>query len=319
MRCPFLREAQVKYCQASPYRKMIQRTPEHEAPERCSSPAYVDCPSAKQHHEDLPSAAHCPFLQESLVQYCSAASVTRFIPYSESLVSRCGNDSHRFCELFLALANPPGTRAVPGPGAAEKMQNGESLIDGVRVPQWLSYAANHMWLDISADGYCHVGLDAFLSRVVGAIEKIVFTAARGISRPAAVLTVMGADLQLVFPNRFVVTRSNNYLRADPGRLLSDPYGLGWLFEGQPIGDGAVGRVGVAEGLIPGEAAPGWMKEETRRVTDFIRDKLAKTSLQGAPQMTDGGSFAPGFVAHLGRDEILDLYNEFFSPYASWRK
>ena len=106
MRCPFLREAQVKFCRASAYRKMIVRLAEQPEHERCSSREYVNCPAAKQHMEDRPSIDHCPFLHESLVQYCTAAAVTKYIPYTESVLSQCGTESHKYCELYLGLAQP---------------------------------------------------------------------------------------------------------------------------------------------------------------------------------------------------------------------
>ena len=106
MRCPFLREAQVKFCCASEFKKMIVRSQGDESNEICSSSAYAACPSVKQRHEELPSQAHCPFLQESLVQYCSGASVVKYVPYSDPSLSRCGTSSHRYCELFLMISHP---------------------------------------------------------------------------------------------------------------------------------------------------------------------------------------------------------------------
>ena len=98
----------------------------------------------------------CPFLHESLMQYCAAASVTRLVPYSESLLSRCGNPSYRYCELYLQMAHP-----LP---PAE-------TVDGLPMPADLGYSANHMWLDTAAqaggDGVCYAGIDAFLSRMLG--------------------------------------------------------------------------------------------------------------------------------------------------------
>ncbi len=320
MRCPFLREAQVRYCQASPFKKMIVQTPDQDIPERCSSTDYINCPSARQQQELQPGRAHCPFLQESLVQYCSAASVTKYIPYSESVLSRCGNESHRYCELYLALANPRGTdaSATPDSGSSEKLSVGEDLVEGIRVPRWLSYSANHLWLDMSTDGYCHIGADSFLSRVLGSVDRITYLAARGVTRPTVILTVRGVDLQLAFPNPILVTRSNSYLRANPGKLVSDPYGLGWLFEGAPLEAGTDEPKGVSHRLIPGEAAPSWIRDEVRRIASFVHERVAMTDPQGQRLMADGGSFAPGFVQHLSREEILGLFNDFFSPYASWR-
>jgi len=116
MRCPLLREAQVRFCTASPYRKLIVRLPVKPEQERCSSAEYVLCSSARQHFEERPSADHCPFLQESLMQYCGAAAVPKFIPYSEAVASRCTGDGHNTCAAFAALAthNPSTRRKAVG-------------------------------------------------------------------------------------------------------------------------------------------------------------------------------------------------------------
>ena len=125
------------------------------------------------------------------------------MPYSESLISRCGNDSFRYCELYLGMAHP-----AP---AAEQ-------VDGIALPGWLQYSANHMWLDVTEDGVCHAGIDAFLSRALGKVDRISYVWQKGERRPAAVLTVNGMDLEVVFPNPLMLTGCNLYLRADPARL-----------------------------------------------------------------------------------------------------
>ncbi|RPJ40234.1 MAG: hypothetical protein EHM19_14010, partial [Candidatus Latescibacterota bacterium] len=66
MRCPFLREAHVQSCQASPIRKQIVRSGS-SAGERCGTAAWRDCPAARELTEEHPSAGSCPFHAESLV------------------------------------------------------------------------------------------------------------------------------------------------------------------------------------------------------------------------------------------------------------
>ncbi len=318
MRCPFLREAQVKFCQASPFKKMIVRTLGQPNHERCSSPDYVNCPAARQrqHHEEFPSQAHCLFLTESLVQYCSAASVTKFIPYSESELSRCCNENHRYCELYMALANPAVHDAAPESSAAKSV----AQIDGMDLPEHLSYSANHFWLDTSEDGYYHVGIDAFLARVLGSVDNLSFMTSKGVNQPAAVLTVRGADLQMVFPNPMLIERPNNYLRTHPEKLASHPYTLGWLFEcSLPKALAAKTDAIVNAGLIHGKDITPWMKQEMHRLSTFVHEQLTRLDLQGQPLMADGGAFSDSLMRHLNRNDVLHLFNEFFSPYASWRK
>jgi len=58
MTCPFLKEAQVKYCRTSSVRKLIPLAQASRAEELCSSENYSDCPVFRQQpdaHELAPS------------------------------------------------------------------------------------------------------------------------------------------------------------------------------------------------------------------------------------------------------------------------
>lgn len=307
MRCPFLREAQVKFCRASAYRKLIVRLAEQPAAERCSSSEYVNCPAAKQHLEEHPSADHCPFLHESLVQYCTAAAVTKYIPYSESVLSQCGTDSHRYCELFLGLAQPEGTAVAEGTGVLTE--------DDVKVPAHLLYAQNHMWIEEGSDGTCHIGVDAFLTKALGTIDHVTFVTTKGFHRPAVSFSVNGVEMQFIFPLRMNIKRANTYLRTHPEKITSDPYTLGWLFEATP--DRSLPRNAGSDGLMNGADALVWMQREKERMTSLAHRVAARPDMKGAVLMADGGTFQTGLVRHLGKDELLSLYNEFFSLQAVW--
>ena len=300
MRCPYLKEARVKYCDKSAFRKMI-RIAGDLARETCSSPRYRQCSVYRRFAEDSANA-HCPYLRESPAQYCATASVTRFIPYSESLLSRCTNEGYRYCDVYLALANPPGTAA-----AAEKR---DCSAGGIRVPDWLYYSSSHMWLDAAKGGLCHIGIDGFLARVLGSVERIAFSEEPEVHRPSAVLTVRGVGLEVVFPNPVLLTASNLYLRANPARLTADPYGMGWLFQGIQL----PGQSAVTSGLIRGDAILPWMRREIERMSDFLRD--CRISRRGKPSMNDGGVFRAGVPNRLSREESLRLFQEFFGASSS---
>lgn len=312
MRCPFLREAQVKYCQASPFRKMIVRVPNDQTIERCSSADYRNCPSLKQHHEDHPQLARCPFLQESLVQYCAASAVTKFIPYSESSIIRCGNDNHRFCELYLSVAAPAD---VGGTGIRAGTRRSLATVEDIQLPEGISYSANHCWLDRSTEGTCHVGIDGFFSRLLDRVDAVSYLTTRGTTLPTAVVTVHGIDFQLIVPIRMTITNINTSLRSDPSRLTVDPFGSGWLFEGRQEDD----PPGNIEPLIRGSEAIVWMKRECEHLSDFFHNTLLPEHSSTQPTMADGGSVHSNALHFLDRNELLQLFNEFFSPYASWRK
>jgi glycine cleavage system H lipoate-binding protein len=294
MNCPFLKEARVKYCDKSAFRKMI-RIAGNVAQETCSSPRYKQCGVYGRYAEDSQDA-QCPYLRESLAQYCAASAVSRFIPYSEPLLSRCGSDSYRYCDEYLGTANPPAQAA----GGKR-----DASVGGIRVPTWLHYSANHMWLDAAKGGSCHLGLDAFLTRVLGTVERITFLKQTGVHRPSAVLTVRGVDLEVVFPNPILLTASNLYLRANPAKLTADPYGMGWLFQGVQL----PGQPPVTSGLIRGDATLPWMEREIDRMSAFLSE--CWISRHGARLMNDGGVFSPDVLQQLNREEILRLFHEFF--------
>lgn len=312
MRCQFLREAQVKYCRASAYRKMIIRLAEQTENERCSSKEYIHCPAAKELLEENPSSSHCPFLQENLVQYCAAAAVTKYIPYTESVLSQCGTESHRYCELHLALAQPHEP-SPDGPAASGRGSSHIFTVDDVKIPEGLSFTPNHMWIDIGSDGTCHIGIDAFLAKVLGAIDHVTFVTTKGFHRPSVSLSVNGVDLQFIFPVPMNIVRANTYLRTNPEKIIADPYSVGWLFETTEEKN----KKNRMEGLITGRQRTEWMTKEMARMTEYAHLLSYQPDVNGTVLMTDGGQFQSGLALKLNRAELLKLYNEFFSPIPMW--
>jgi glycine cleavage system H lipoate-binding protein len=288
MTCPFLKEAQVKYCRTAAVRKLIPLAQAGRSEDKCSGPDHHSCPVYRAQPDDGDASGPCPYLCESLMQYCSAAPVSKFVPYSESLLSRCGNDAFRYCELYLRMAHP----ALPSED-----------VDGIPLPGWLAYSANHLWLDVTDDGVCHAGIDGFLARALGTVDRISYIWQKGRHRPAAVLSSGGMDVEVTFPNPLLLTACNLYLRANPARIVSDPY-TSWLFEGAPSAE-------TEHGLMRGPEARRWMEQEERRMNEFLQ----RQTKPGGATAADGGQFAPGVTHQIERDGALALVHEFFSPYA----
>jgi glycine cleavage system H lipoate-binding protein len=192
------------------------------------------------------------------------------------------------------------------------------------MPGWLAYAANHMWLDVCDDGLLYVGVDAFLTRLVGSVERVAFLTLKGFVRPAVVLTVRGVDLTLHFPHPVELVAPNTHLRSNPGRLVADPYGLGWLFEarGGPDRGSRRGRAPsrVTQGLRQGPAAREHMSREVRRVAELVHDRILPGHSVGGPIAADGGCPTPDLLLRLSREEILRLFAELFPlPVVSERR
>lgn len=294
MRCPFLREAQVKFCRGAVSSKMIIRSSVNTAAERCITESWQECSAARQHHQDHPLAARCPFLHESLVQYCAGAPVSKYVPYSDDQSTRCSDDRHRYCDVLLSLEG----------GHARPRKNGIPW-----APDHLFFSPNHLWLDVAPDGHWHVGVDAFFAHLVGRVERITYLTATGTHRPSAVLTVGDTDLHLVFPMELPITTTNNRLRSQCERVVDEPYTGGWLFEGTS----RPGSIRI-DAMRSGESVRRWMATELHRLNEVVQGQLAAST----GLMNDGGSPVPGVLRHLDRQSALLVYTEFLSPFAFWR-
>ncbi len=323
MRCPFLREAQTKSCSVSAFRKMIVREPGQADNDRCFTPDHAGCPAYAAHADQNAGSGQCPFLQEAHIQYCGAASIAKYVPYSEAALSQCGTDSHNYCELFLSLARPDHNHLpdpCADPSSTDPARCQEHLVDGVHVPGWLWYSPNHMWLDVSDHGIVHIGVDGFLAGMLGGIEGVSFATTQGVCRPAVYLSVRGIDLQLVFPRQMKISHPNAGLSTHRDRLLTDPYTRGWLFEGEIETSGPRNaHPPVLDGLVTGAQAVAWMREEVHRATLWAHRMSSHANAHAGVLMADGGSMQAGLVQLLQREQALQLFNDFFSPLASWQE
>lgn len=308
MRCPYLRETRVRYCRASAGKKLVMQEPVEPAAERCSSPEWRGCSVALSGRVDLPLLSRCPYLQESQVQYCAAAPVVKYLPYREVVLPPCGNDNYRYCESFLEPANPD-------PLAAERTAElEEGLVEGIRMPRRLAFSRNHMWLDIGASGSCHVGVDGFFTALLGSYQSLSFVTATGLGHPRIAFRVRGIDLHMVFPGRIHVTRVNAYLRAHPEKVISDPYGIGWLCEGM-VPD-AMALENLRSALLKHDEARCWMELELRRLRAFEHGAPDGPELPTAEARACAPDSYRGLMNRLHLDQLLRLFNEFFAPYAA---
>ncbi len=298
MICPFLKETAVQSCQIAPVKKVIPQSSISEESQRCSSCAYEDCPVAQGQLEGKCGLAKCPYSTESMVQYCSAQASPTYVPFNSDLLSRCNSDAHRYCALYLQRAYP--------------QHNGDDNDEG-GAPSSLAYSTNHMWLETAEDGTCHIGVDAFLAEVIGEVESSVYLTEKGFEKPGVVLKVGGVDLPLTFPYAINVTGYNYQLRSKPEIMIEDPYGSGWLFEGLKADSETCNDNSMAiSGLMTGETAQTWQRSERDRMTTFVHNSLARCGESNEVLVADGGVYTKNLAKYLPRNELLQLFNLFFT-------
>jgi hypothetical protein len=119
---------------------------------------------------------------------------------------------------------------------------------------------------------------------------------------------------MVFPSRIHITRVNTYLRIHPGKVISDPYGMGWLFEG--VVPDTVTLEQLRAGLLRGGEASEWMERELRRISKFLLDRSPGPPPQAGDEAAGRGAVYEGLMNQLSREDLLRLFNEFFTPRAA---
>jgi glycine cleavage system H lipoate-binding protein len=312
MKCPFLKDTVVRTCDLSPVRKMIPTSSISEESQRCSTPEFKSCPVAEDQFEGQSALSSCPHLCESMVQHCAAQSTTQFIPYNNDLLSRCNSDAHRYCTLYLQRAYPGSDSGAQPPNGGHQEIGGGRMAETIpATPARLQFSRNHMWLDIAPDGTCHVGVDAFLARVLGQVDSATFLPDAEERRPSVILNINGTDLRLTFPRRLNITGCNYRLRSHPETLTEDPYGNGWLFEGQ-VSKCEANSEGAGEEMLSGDKARRWIEDEMDRLSDFVHSRLSRPNQTDEVLVADGGVAAPQLAQNLDRDELLQLFNLFFT-------
>jgi glycine cleavage system H lipoate-binding protein len=279
MTCPFLKEGRAQYCHAAPLGKLILEGPGFSPEGRCTTADYFRCELVKS---DTPLGTRCPHLEEIHVQYCGVNTPVKLIPFSESRLSGCSSGEYRYCESYLALAQPHGT--VPAPAN-------------------LLFSANHFWLDAEESGLCHLGLDSFFADVVGQVDGVTFVTAHHTQEPVVSLTIHGVEWPLKFPNAIRIEKVNSHVRGDPSRVTADPYGSGWLFSGWELPDQS------KSGLLFGAPAAAWQDQERVRLLNEVQDLAAVAC--------DGGHPVKGVGQLLSREQLVCLLQHHFSN-GTWR-
>ena len=224
------------------------------------------------------------------MQYCGAAPVAKMVPYSESVLSRCGNSRYRYCELYLAMANP-------GTAAAMRSKAFPSTTDSSTPPitcgsmSAKTASATRGWMPSSA---------ARSARP----ERVSFVWQSGQHRATAVITVNGVDHDVVFPNPFLLTGCNLYLRTNPSPLTSRPVHGGLALRRR----GDAGDHQNTCSRAPPRAH--WMEEEQRRMSEFLQ-QLARP--RRAVRGRRRNLRPPASRATSIANQMLALFHEFFSP------
>lgn len=313
MQCPFFRKMNVKYCDLC-RSAMIPLRSSNQAMEQCSGPGFVNCSLLDGKDLALPHQDRCPHLCVGDVHFCSLDPAQKLIPCNQATVSKCMDDGHRYCQLFLAMT---GNETEAGSSSAGSSETPLSLRETAGIPmvETLAFASNHMWYDHGNGGTCHVGVDAFFTRAIGRIDEVIYPYHENNRRPTVRFKVEGVNFDLVFPKVLQGTEFNSHVVAEPEEVLRDPYGRGWLFEGITLPASSPRSNAPEDGLLVGSAAQRWMRSECDRLAEFVHDHLPQRQGLGQPDtilIQDGGTPCGPLTENLDRGSLVRLHSDFFT-------
>lgn len=176
----------------------------------------------------------------------------------------------------------------------------------MQLPSGLFVADNHSWMRLTETGEMRVGMDELLTQTLGDVDRVDLPKpGTEVRRGEAFATIrrFGREMPLVSPVNGTVVAANETLVAHPYDAARDPYGSGWIASIWPSDHAEALR-----DLRVGERAAAWMKNELRRLTDFLSMK-ASPELAGAT-LADGAAPIVGVLSALD-DEGKDAFVEEF--------
>lgn len=177
----------------------------------------------------------------------------------------------------------------------------------IRVPKGIFFHPGHTWARILSDDTVQVGIDEFLQRAIGGIERITPPKiGDSIKQGEAFMTVQQADrvLHLAAPVSGTVLMLNHDALEHPEILNDNPYRSGWLCVIEPVH--------LASNLQPltiAEDALHWLKREIVRLRDFILGEVQQPEAIGVTAL-DGGVPIVGSLTHLEKESWTKFERDF---------
>ena len=308
VRCPFLREEQVKSCQAAPFRKSLARSSATGEGERCTSADHATCPAAcarATRRTPTPRAAR------------SCASRSSSSARRRPGRPTCRGASRRSCAArTTATASasssspPPGPRRAGRPCPTPDSRRGRDGGGGRRAGAGVALLRRQPPVARRGRRRPVPPRGRRLPRPARRRGRAPHLPHRQGRRPArrSCSPCGGVDLTLVFPRPLPLVAANTRLRSGPRPPRRRPVRPRLALH-RPVGRGR--RAPACRSRRPRRAAREWMASE---VSPPAHASSTSTCCTRAPETAlpaDGGRPAPGFLRHLEREDVLRLFAAFF--------
>ena len=151
------------------------------------------------------------------------------------------------------------------------------------VPSGIFVSPAHTWVNIYPNGMLLIGLDDFLQKLIGPIERVKLPAlGTKVQKGDPLFTIRQGARELTFaaPAAGEVTTVNNDVAAVPDLINRKPFEAGWVCGIDPSN-----ITEDVKSLRLGADATAWYEEEIKRFSDAVRDLAA--SVEESPEAAVG--------------------------------
>jgi glycine cleavage system H lipoate-binding protein len=172
---------------------------------------------------------------------------------------------------------------------------------GFDIPQDYGFHLGHMWVMKESSDDARVGVDKFVTNLLGKIDHIDICAAnRWVRQGQKLITLHSGNtsVDLLSPVEGVVTAINNDALGNPSLVTDDPYENGWIAVVKSP-DLAVNQ----RNLIQGSMVAAWMQNSVTRLNAMLTESSSALA-------QDGGTPISGVLPRLTPELKQKVMKEF---------
>jgi len=212
---------------------------------------------------------------------------------------------------FLLLVVPFWMFVMSGGKVKQQIKSAVNVLTAgvLRIPKGLFFSKNHTWVHLEKSGEAKIGLDDFLTHLVGNMKiNPLKQPGENVKKGEVLAEIVqdGKRLKLHSPISGKIMNSNSVITENSEMVKEDPYENGWFYTVEPENWKA-----ETSGFYLADEASEWIKNELLRFKDFLNVSLAKYSGQPAlVTLQEGGELKADPLDELQPEIWNDFQKEF---------
>jgi glycine cleavage system H protein len=284
MKCPFLEEVVVRYCNAYPVKKMIPASVS-DSQCACLSNGHSTCPEfEKMARVDSPKEEVTQMAEPRIEKAKTLGGSTPYFPpaYWES------------CKVFAC--NPCPYRGVCYASSSKV------TVKGFFIPDDLRFDLNHLWVRPERENRVTIGVDDFAQSLVGEVTEVEFDSKEGrVKKDETGITLWNGrrKVRVTLPFDAEVEEVNQGLDTAPDMVNREPYGRGWIARLK------VKDAEEVKSMLHDKTARTWIRNDVEELQTTTEKELGVV-------LADGGEPLMNLAQNLDDEEWNRLTKKFLN-------